>query len=134
MKNIRFVYIRISFYHLYQHESKIILINIQIFPGDIPFIRLHKVLRTPSNSSSFNLFTPSPLVSRPIPRRSAFRTTVRPNHGGRKGEMDNEVRWKKKRAGVVSAGSADPRFLSPQLTARASNMADKTGSPHEGLS
>lgn len=44
----------------------------------------------PSNT---NLFFPStskpcpspPLVSRPIPRRSAFRTTVRPNHGGKKG-------------------------------------------------
>lgn len=133
MKNIRFVYIRISFYHLYQHESKIILINIQIFPGDIPFIRLQSITY-PFKFVFLQPLCPLPLVSRPIPRRSAFRTTVRPNHGGRKGEMDNEVRWKKKRAGVVSAGSADPRFLSPQLTARASNMADKTGSPHEGLS
>lgn len=54
--------------------------------------------------------------------------------GERREEMDKKVRWKKKRAGVVSAGSADPRSLSPQLTARASNMADKTGSPREGLS
>lgn len=33
----------------------------------------------------------------------------------------------KGKSGPVSS-SADPRFLSPQLTARASNMADKTGS------
>ena len=51
------------------------------------------------------------------------------------GEDGQKVRWKKKRAGVVPIrqGRADPRFLSLQLTAGGSNMADKTGSPREGV-
>lgn len=78
----------------------------------------HSTRRTSHPSDSSSVKSSSPPQFR-VDRHSALQLD-RITGEGRDGQG-------KGKSGPVSS-SADPRFLSPQLTARASNMADKTGS------